>query len=63
LNKKTAREKFFFTNLNYLQSASFEPLMHQIKDETEEGDIKFLKEIVLSKILLKFQINRPRRRS
>jgi len=37
LNKKIAREKFFLTNLNYLQSASYEPLMHQTKDEPEEG--------------------------
>lgn len=39
LNKKSAREKFFFTNLNYLQCASYEPLMHQTKEEQEEGII------------------------
>ncbi len=40
LNKKIAREKFLLTSFNYLQSASYEPLMHQTKDEPEEGLLK-----------------------
>lgn len=39
MNKKVAREKFYFTNLNYLQSASYEPLMHQTKEDTDEGKL------------------------
>ena len=37
INRKKARESFCFTNLNYLQHASYEPLMHQPKEEPEEG--------------------------
>jgi hypothetical protein len=37
LNKKAAREKFNFTNLNYLHYASFEPFLFQSKEEPEEG--------------------------
>lgn len=36
-NKKIARENYFFTNLNYLQHASFEPFLFQSKEEPEEG--------------------------
>lgn len=37
LNKKIARENYFFTNLGYLQYASFEPFLFQSKEEPEEG--------------------------
>ncbi len=36
LNRKKAREKFKFTDIAYLQSASFEPFLHQPKED-EEG--------------------------
>lgn len=37
MNKKIARENFFFTNLAYLQLASYEPFLHQSKEEQDEG--------------------------
>lgn len=38
LNKRIARENFNFTNLGYLQYASFEPFLYQSKEEPEEGN-------------------------
>ena len=39
MNKRMAREMYNFSDLNYLQHASFEPLMHQSKEEAEEGKL------------------------
>ena len=46
LSKKTARENFNFTNLNYLHYASFEPFLFQSKEETEEGKFILGNEII-----------------
>ncbi len=37
VNRKKAREKFKITDIAYLQSASYEPFLHQTKEEPEEG--------------------------
>jgi hypothetical protein len=36
-NKKIARENFNFSDLGFLQYASYEPILHQPKEETEES--------------------------
>jgi protein unc-80 len=42
LNKKIERENFKFTNINYLQHASYEPFLHQSKEEQEDGKLLIL---------------------
>lgn len=37
-SKITARESFFLTRFPYLQNSSYEHLLHQIKDEQDEGN-------------------------
>ena len=41
-SKRVARENFAMSTVPMLQSASFEPLLHQPRDEEEEGMILFL---------------------
>ena len=36
-SKRVARENFALSTVPMLQSASFEPLLHQSRDEEEEG--------------------------
>jgi len=38
-SKRVARENFTLSTVPMLQSASFEPLLHQPRDEEEEGRI------------------------
>lgn len=38
-SKRVARENFAISTVPMLQSASFEPLLHQPRDEEEEGMI------------------------
>ena len=38
LSKKIARENFNFSEISYLQYASYEPLLHQTKEEPEESN-------------------------
>lgn len=42
ISRKTARESFKFTNLGYLQHAAYEPLMHQPKEENDDGKLTSL---------------------
>lgn len=37
-SKRVARENFTISNVQMLQMASFEPLLHQPRDEEEEGE-------------------------
>ncbi len=39
-SKRVVRENFTMTSVPMLQSASFEPLLHQPRDEEEEGEEK-----------------------
>ena len=41
-NKKIARENFNFSDLGFLQYASYEPILHQPKEETEESLSNFV---------------------
>jgi hypothetical protein len=41
LNKKIARENFNFSDLSFLHFASYEPLLHQNKEEPEESKAFF----------------------
>jgi hypothetical protein len=41
-SKRVARENFAMATVPILQSASFEPLLHQPRDEEEEGIKEFL---------------------
>ena len=36
-NKRVARENFIMSSVSMLQAASFEPLLHQSREEDEEG--------------------------
>jgi hypothetical protein len=40
-SKRVARENFAMSTVPMLQSASFEPLLHQPRDEEEEGMREF----------------------
>jgi hypothetical protein len=40
-SKRVARENFAMSTVPMLQSASFEPLLHQPRDEEEEGEEKY----------------------
>ena len=40
-SKRVARENFTISNVQMLQLASFEPLLHQPRDEEEEGKADF----------------------
>jgi hypothetical protein len=40
-SKRVARENFAMSTVPMLQSASFEPLLHQPRDEEEEGRRRF----------------------
>ncbi len=37
ISKRVARENFTMSTVSMLQAASFEPLLHQSRDEEEEG--------------------------
>jgi hypothetical protein len=37
ISKQVARENFSMSTVSMLQAASFEPLLHQFRDEEEEG--------------------------
>lgn len=37
ISKRVARENFIMSSVSMLQAASFEPLLHQSKEEEEEG--------------------------
>ena len=39
LNKKIARENFNFSDISFLHFASYEPLLHQTKEEPEESNL------------------------
>jgi hypothetical protein len=41
-SKRVARENFTMSTVPMLQSASFEPLLHQPRDEEEEGEEEIL---------------------
>jgi hypothetical protein len=41
ISKQVARENFAMSTVSMLQAASFEPLLHQSRDEEEEGLIEF----------------------
>lgn len=41
-SKRVARENFGMSTVPMLQSASFEPLLHQSRDEEEEGKDKLI---------------------
>jgi hypothetical protein len=37
ISKQVARENFAMSSISMLQAASFEPILHQSKDEEEDG--------------------------
>jgi hypothetical protein len=41
ISKRVARENFAMSTVSMLQAASFEPLLHQSRDDEEEGLMKF----------------------
>jgi hypothetical protein len=47
-SKQVARENFSMSTVSMLQAASFEPLLHQLRDEEEEGWIEFHVEISMN---------------
>ena len=41
ISKRVARENFTMSTVSMLQAASFEPILHQSRDEDEEGLMRF----------------------
>ena len=41
ISKQVARENFALSTVPMLQAASFEPLLHQLRDDEEEGMTEF----------------------